>query len=142
MDTALTKTSDAFNYSVKILEHHLDTFGHVNNAKYLEIFEEARWELISQNGFGLEDVHRIKMGPIILGIEIQFKKEIKNREIITITTQCTSYEGKIAKLTQKMIKRNGEEACEATFTFGLFDFKTRKLISPMAEWLKAIGLSE
>ena len=136
----MSKTSAVFNYPIKILEHHLDTFGHVNNSKYLEIFEEARWELISQNGFGLEDVHRIKMGPLILGIEIQFKKEIKNREIITVTTQCTSYEGKIAKLIQKMIKNNGEEACVATFTFGLFDFKTRKLIPPTPEWLKAVGV--
>lgn len=134
-------TSSIYEYPVLILEHHLDTFGHVNNAKYLEILEEARWEFISQNGFGLEDVHKKMMGPIILGIEIQFKKEIKNREKIIVTTQCTFYEGKVGKLVQKMIKKNGEEACVATFTFGLFDFKTRKLIPPTPDWFKAIGLA-
>lgn len=30
-------------YPVVIREHHLDTFGHVNNAAYLDILEEARW---------------------------------------------------------------------------------------------------
>ena len=52
-----------FKYPVQIGESHLDTFGHVNNAKYLEIFEDARWELISKNGYGLEEVHRRKIGP-------------------------------------------------------------------------------
>lgn len=136
----MTITSSIFEYPVLIREHHLDTFGHVNNAKYLEIFEDARWELILKNGYGLDEVHKRMIGPIVLGVEMQFKKEIKNREEINVTTQCTSYEGKIGKLVQKMIKKNGDEACSATFTFGLFDFKTRKLILPTPEWFKAIGL--
>src|ERR1700722_16760385 len=110
------KTSAVHTYPIKILEHHLDTFGHINNSKYLEIFEEARWELISQNGFGLEEVHKKMIGPIILGLTIQFRKEIKNREEIIITTQCSRYEGKVGQLVQKMIKENGDVACEATFT--------------------------
>jgi len=129
-----------FEYPVRIRESHLDTFGHVNNAKYLEIFEEARWELISKNGYGLNEVHERQIGPIILGVNIQFKKELLNREEIVITTQVESYEGKIAKLCQKILKSNGDEACIANFTFGLFDFQKRKLIVPTPEWLKAIGV--
>ena len=41
------------DYQLVIREQHLDTFGHVNNAKYLEILEEARWDLITGNGYGL-----------------------------------------------------------------------------------------
>ena len=37
-------------YEVVIREHHLDVFGHVNHAVYLELFEEARWELVTANG--------------------------------------------------------------------------------------------
>jgi YbgC/YbaW family acyl-CoA thioester hydrolase len=129
-----------FKYPVQIRESHLDTFGHVNNAKYLEIFEDARWELISKNGYGLEEVHRRKIGPIILGVEVQFKLELKNREHIVVTTQCLSYEKKIARLKQDMVKSSGDVACTSVFTFGLFDFNARKLILPTPEWLKAIGL--
>lgn len=131
-----------FEYPITIREQHLDTFGHVNNAKYLEIFEEARWELITQNGYGLADVHKKKIGPIILGVDIQFKKELKNREKILVTTECVSYEKKIGKLVQKMLKENGEEACTSHFTFGLFDLNARKIILPTPEWLSAIGYSQ
>ena len=29
---------------------HTDSFGHVNNAKYLELLEEARWRYAEDNG--------------------------------------------------------------------------------------------
>jgi thioesterase III len=32
-----------FEQAILIREEHLDTFGHVNNARYLEIFGQARW---------------------------------------------------------------------------------------------------
>ena len=43
-----------FEYPLTIKEFHLDTFGHVNNATYLQIYEEARWEFINQNGYATE----------------------------------------------------------------------------------------
>ncbi len=42
-----------YEYTIKILEHHLDTFGHVNNATYLEMYEEARWDLLNKNNSGM-----------------------------------------------------------------------------------------
>ena len=129
-----------YEYSLTIKEHHLDTFGHVNNGKYLEIFEEARWELIRPSGFSLEEVLRNQVGPVILAINMQFKKELRNQDQIVITTECTSYQGKIGELTQVMKKNDGEEACVAKFTFGLFDLKARKLMTPTPQWMKAIGM--
>jgi len=28
---------------IKVRNYHLDRFGHVNNARYLEFLEEGRW---------------------------------------------------------------------------------------------------
>ena len=125
-------------YSLVIKEFHLDTFGHMNNARYLDLYEEARWELITQRGFGLDQIMRSKTGPVILEVNLKFLKEIKLRETITITTKVLSYEGKISRLFQQMIKEDGAVASEATFVVGFFDLKARKLIEPSPEWLKAI----
>ena len=132
--------SDIFDYPLIIREFHLDTFGHVNNATYLQIFEEARWELITKNGYGLKECHEKKKGPIILEIDIKFKHELKNREQVVVRSYCSGYRGKIGKIYQTLINKKGEEACAAVFTFGFFDMLTRKLIEPTPEWIKAIGL--
>jgi acyl-CoA thioester hydrolase len=129
-------------YELRIHERHLDTFGHVNNAVYLDLFEEARWALIDGNGFGLDEIQRRQMGPTILEINLRFVKEIKNREAITIKTWLESYSGKVGRMKQQMVNQAGDVCCDAMFVFGLFDMTARKLIKPTPEWQRAIGITE
>ena len=129
------------SYEVIIRESHLDTFGHMNNAAYLVLFEEARWEFITRNGYGLNEVLKEQKGPIILDIAMRFKKEINLREKIKITTELVSHEQKISKFKQDMIKEDGTMAAEINLTFGFFDLQTRRLIDPTPEWKKAIVLT-
>ncbi len=127
-------------YEVLIRESHLDTFGHVNNATYLTLFEEARWDFITQNGYGLHRVQELRQGPVVLELSMKFKKEITLREKIKITLEHIDSKGKISRFRQEMIKEDGMVATELELTFGLFDLKTRRLIDPTPEWKKTIGL--
>lgn len=128
-------------YKLLIREHHLDSYGHVNNATYLTLFEEARWEIITSRGYGYAKVHETGQGPVILEVNMKFLKELKLRESITITLELESYEGKIGQIKQRMIKDSGDVACEMKMTMGFFDLKARKLILPTPEWKIAVGLS-
>jgi len=128
-------------YQMIIKEHHLDTFHHVNNATYLQILEEARWELLQAGGFGLNLIHERKTGPVVLECHIKFLKELRLRQTITIESQIQSYEKKIAVIQQEIFNEQHERCCQATMTFGFFDMKQRKLISPSNEWLIAIGVN-
>ncbi|HVV69470.1 MAG TPA: acyl-CoA thioesterase [Patescibacteria group bacterium] len=131
--------SKAFSYPIIIKESNLDTFGHVNNAAYLTLFEDARWDLITQNGYGLNKIKETGLGPVVLEMKLRFVKEIRLREAIVIETQMLSYEQKIGRLMQTML-RAGEVCCSAEMLIGLFDLEQRKLVLPTDEWLKAIGL--
>lgn len=125
-------------YKTVILEKHLDSFGHVNNAQYAVLFEEARWDLITRNGFGWKQVQEQKIGPVILEMTIKFKKELKLRDEIEIHTHCDNPRLKITQIHQKIFLPGGEEASEGKFTVGLFDLKARRLIEPTPEWLRAV----
>ena len=117
-----------FEKTIVISEAHLDSFKHMNNARYVELFEQARCDLITENGFGFDTIERTQTGPTILGMEMKFLKELRPRETVVIRSELVSNERKIGKMRQVMIKANGEIACEALFTFGLFDIAQRKLI--------------
>ncbi|CDZ80099.1 Long-chain acyl-CoA thioesterase FadM [Candidatus Rubidus massiliensis] len=125
-------------YPILIKETNLDVYGHVNNSTYLTLFEEARWDLITKQGYGLEQIKKSGIGPIILEVHIKYYKELLLRDEIIIETSAISYEKKIGKLLQKMV-REEEVCCEALFVMGLFDLKNRKLINPTPEWLQVIG---
>ena len=128
-------------YPLQILERHLDSFGHVNNATYLELFEEARWALITKRGYGYDKVHELQIGPTILEINLRFHKEVKLRQNMRIETQTTQHAGKVGEIVQELKDESGPLHCTARLKVGLFDMKTRKLIAPTPEWLKAIGLT-
>lgn len=121
------------------MEFHLDTFGHVNNAVYMQLYEQARWDFITKNGYGLKEVQGHKKGPVILDSNISFKRELTNREVIKIKSQAVESNGKIMKIKQSMIKSGDIIASEALYTVGFMDLTLRKLIMPTEQWLKAIG---
>jgi YbgC/YbaW family acyl-CoA thioester hydrolase len=127
-------------YEVLIRESHLDSFGHMNNAAYLVLFEEARWDFITRNGYGLKQVQELQKGPVVLELTLKFRKEVTLRENIKITMESLSYQRKIGRFRQEMIKTDGTVAAELELTIGLFDLQTRRLIEPTVEWNKAIGL--
>ncbi len=128
-------------YEMTIRESHLDSFGHVNNAAYLTILEEARWDIISKRGYGLSEIHKSKIGPVILEVNLKFQKELTNRETVTIKTGIIKHSGKISTLRQVIFNSKGEQAAVADFVVGLFDLKARKLIDYTPEWKRALALS-
>lgn len=127
-------------YKTIIREAHLDTFGHVNNATYLELFEQARWDLITGNGYGLKKVHETGQAPVILEVNVQFRRELKLREEIIIETHVAEYGSRVGEIHQVILNAAGEKCTLAVFKIGVFDLKTRKLIDPPEEWRRAIGL--
>lgn len=130
----------SFEYSIQIKEFHLDTFGHVNNAIYMALYEEARWDFITKHGYGLEKIQQERKGPVILESTIRFRRELINREIITIISEPVDPEkSKIMTINQKMLKADGSVASDAIFTVGFMDLDQRKLISAPDDWRKACG---
>ncbi|MDF1827730.1 MAG: acyl-CoA thioesterase [Legionellaceae bacterium] len=128
-------------YHDVIKETCLDSFGHVNNAAYLTLLEEARWDLVAKNGYGLDVIKQTGLGPTILSVTLKFSKELHARDEVVIETQMEAYEKKIGKLTQR-IMRGDEMCCEARFVIGLFCMAKRKLVLPTDAWLHALGIEK
>lgn len=114
----------------KVRSTQVDTFGHLNNAAYLEIYEWARWEWAEDGDtdpVGMTQQRGI--GPAILHIDLSFKKEIRLHEEITVRTWFHSMERIRARIAQEMIKADGEVASRVLITFVMFDLNTRKVTS-------------
>ena len=129
-----------FRYERRIRETDLDFLGHVNHAKYLSMLEEARWEMIAEAGYGFDELRAAMISPVILEVNIQYKKEICNRERIVIETHTQMPPSKVGTLEQIMRKENGQIAASATIVYGVMDLNQRSLIHPPSLWLQAIGV--
>jgi thioesterase-3 len=127
-------------YPLTIIERHLDTLGHVNNATYLEIFEEARWDFVAKQGFGIAEIQEKKIGPVILEVHVRFIKELLLRTEIQVKTRFSQIDQKISTIHQWIENENEVRFCEAEFKMGLFNLSTRKLILPTSQWLAILSL--
>jgi len=123
-----------------VRESQLDSFGHVNHAFYFQILEDARWDLMTGNGYGIARIRETGLGPTILEIKIRYRRELLPRQKIRIETVCVGYDRLIGRLEQKMLDEKGQVCCVADFAIGLMDINARKLVPPTEDWKKAIGL--
>lgn len=130
-------------YEFMVQETHLDFLGHMNNATYLEIYEQARWEMITKNGWGIKRIMKEQLGPVILEVNIKYKGELTLRKNIKIHTKIIEIKNsKVLTIQQEMKDESGRVLNTITMDAGLFDLKQRKLVSANNEWLESIGLTK
>ena len=121
-------------------ERHLDCFGHVNHATYLEILEEARWDLATNRGYGLDEVKRSGLGPVILECNIKYRRELNNLDEIRIETWNDGLRSRVSTIRQEIFRESdGVLVAEAVLTICLFDMKTRRIVPANAKWKIAIA---
>ncbi len=123
--------------SIRIRSTQVDTFGHMNNAAYLEVFEWARWEWAEAQGM---DINRIseqdRIGPAVLHVDLSFLKEVRMHETVLVRTWFHEIEKVKGVMGQELLKDNGEVAAVAFITFVMFHLDRRKVI-PMPDYLRA-----
>lgn len=131
-----------FKYPMHIKKYHLDSFDHVNNAAYLQILEEARWDLLHKHGVNLKTIQTSGIGPVLLECTIKFLKELRMNQAIVVESKMLSFRAKVGIMAQNILNEQNELCSSAQITFGVFDLKNRKLIVPPQEWLWLMGIDE
>jgi len=128
-----------FSFSFVVSEDLTDEYGHVNNARYLELYEKARWDILEKSGLGQDIIRKHKIGPVILEVTVRFSRELLPGEMITIETSSRRKNNLIFYFDQQMINARGETASRAVFTSALFDLEKRKMVRADDDWLRAFG---
>ena len=87
----------------EIRTFHTDAFGHVNNARYLEIFEEARWQYAES--IGLIELLTVQgLGFIIMDLKLRFRAPVRESDSISISTQLISLGSASGEVLQKVTR--------------------------------------
>lgn len=132
--------SQEFTHQKLIKEHHLDFVGHMNHAAYLVVLEEIRWDILTERGYGVEKIRKSGISPVILEVNIKYKKEVRLRETITVKSTFKVTKSKVHSVAQTMYKEDGSIACVAEMKFGLMDMSQRTLVDPDQDWKKTLGI--
>ena len=125
---------------IAIRGYHLDAYQHVNNARYLEFLEEARWQYM--DNISQEAYTRLNFSFIIVNININYKSSFTTGDTIRITTEVEKI-GNSSMTFKQQIFLDGTEklVCDASVTFVILSNKTGKPMKIEGE-LKSLLLKE
>ncbi|MFY1038916.1 YbgC/FadM family acyl-CoA thioesterase [Pantoea agglomerans] len=115
--------------TIKVRGYHLDVYQHVNNARYLEFLEEARWEWLEE----VEAFHWLqeqKLAFVVVNININYRRPAVLGDVLTIDSEITQLNGKSGIIAQRVLLAGQETVvADAALTFVCIDLRTQKAVA-------------
>lgn len=113
---------------IKVRGYHLDIYAHVNNARYVEFLEEARWALFDDSEVGKEMISR-GFAFTVVNINVSYLSEARVNDVLTIITDMKKIGNKSITLSQKIFRKGDmKQVVDAEVTFVLVNMKTGKAV--------------
>ncbi len=112
---------------IKVRGYHTDLYQHVNNARYLEFLEEARWQLLEDH-LDLESFMRGGYLFFVVNINISYRSPARVGDSITVQSGLKKIGNKSAVIRQQILNNDTGTICvDADVTFVIADTGGRPL---------------
>lgn len=86
---------------IKVRGYHLDVYQHVNNARYLEFLEEARWDGL-ENSDSFQWMTARNIAFVVVNININYRRPAVLSDLLTVTSQVQQLNGKSGVLSRRL----------------------------------------
>lgn len=125
------------NTRIIVRGYHLDLYSHVNNARYIEFLEEARWNYYEEL-YNLNSEIMDGKAFLIVNININYRYPAVLGDVLLINVAVKNVGNKSIVLHQEIfLEGSGKVVVDADVTFVITDITTGKAL-PMEGKLKDI----
>jgi len=119
--------------TIKVRGYHLDVYQHVNNARYLEFLEEARWQWLEEAG-AFTWLQEQQLAFVVVNININYRRPAVLGDVLAIYSEITQLNGKSGIITQRVMLEGSETlVADAALTFVCIDLRTQKAVALESE---------
>lgn len=133
-------TEFKFFHPTEVRYGDLDPQGHVNNAKYLTYFEQARVYYLIQLGLFGKDQSFMDIGLIIADIHITYNAPTHYGDEIKTGVRMAKIGSKSIIVEQAVVDaKTGAEMAKGEVVMVTFDYRAKKTIPVPDEWRKIIS---
>ncbi len=121
-----------------VRSYELDSFGHVNNAVYLQYCEGARNDYLKQRGIQFSNFRSWNVGPVLYHAAVDYKRQARADDLLHIEGILT-FKGKTRfHIEHKMIRQSDQAlVCAASLDFAFVNLTTQRPCKVPEEFLKA-----
>ena len=128
-----------FHHPVEVRYGDLDPQGHVNNAKHLTYFEQARIAYMVKLGLFSADQSFMESGIILADVHITYREPIYFGQNIKVGVHVTKLGNKSMTWEQNIVDtKTGKELSKGEVVMVTYDYKEQKTINIPHEWREKI----
>ena len=119
----------------------MDFNSHMKNTAYLDKAADVRMMFFSENGFPVQEFTRLKVGPVIMKDEVEYRLEVGLLQEIRVTLALAglSEDGSRFLLRNEILHPGGKLCAKVTSAGGWLDLGARKLVAPPPALLAAMN---
>ena len=129
-----------FYHPIEVRYGDLDPQGHVNNAKHLTYFEQARIHYMTELGLFTKDQSFMQIGVIVADIHITYLEPIRFGQNIKAGVHVAKLGGKSMTWEQNILDADtGKELAKGEVILVTYDYKEEKTIPIPREWRETIS---
>jgi len=133
MSTSLSRVQ------LRVRGYHLDGYGHVNNARYLEFMEEGRWDYFDQHPAMIKELHQAGRAFVVVNLNIDYLAAARHGDDLEIMTGIVNVGERSGLCHHRIVRKDGTVIAQADLTFVLLDMRANKAAAIEGEVREALA---
>jgi len=126
---------------LRVASCEVDSFGHVNNAVYLQYCERARNDYMLQRGLRFEDFHAWNAGPVLFRAVLDYRVPAKVDDELTVHGEIHAQSRTRFRIIHRFERVSDQrEICVAELGFAFVVLESGRPCRIPQQFLKAFGL--
>jgi len=125
---------------IRVRGYHLDVYQHVNNGRYMEFIEEARWAFMDETGFA-DKIAELGFAMVVVNININYRRPAMLHDLLNVGVRIDRIGAKSASfeqvITRELSDGSSEVVADASVTFCVMNQTTEKAV-PLEGDLRSI----
>lgn len=123
---------------LRVRGYHLDGYGHVNNARYLEFMEEGRWDFFDQHPEMIKGLHQAERAFVVVNLNIDYLAAALQGDDLEIMTGIIDVGERSGLCHHRIVRKDGTVIARADLTFVLLDMRANKAAAIEGEVREAL----
>ena len=118
----------------------MDFNSHMKNTAFLDKAADVRMLFFAENGFPMAEFSRLRIGPVIMKDEIEYRKEVGLLQeiVVALAIAGMSPDGSRFLMRNEIRRPDGTLCAQVTSAGGWLDLAARKLVAPPEALFAAI----
>lgn len=124
-------SSSNFKWEARVRDYELDSQGIVNNAVYLNYFEQARNDYVRKLGINFLEYYEAGYYFVMAAVEIQYRSPLRLEDEFYVTATITGFDKRRIYMEQEIKRKDTDKVvARAKATLACMDYRTGRAAMP------------